>query len=281
MSNDIESIDVSVVDNTLYITLDNGSSIEFPTVMTMPRSELDVSEVKSVIVPPDFTEWLSLMSYATTSSDRPALSGVRVYEEGLCASDAYQIVMVDYDWPDMVPVTVPTSIIDSLPKPSEFGDGELTFGSNGSLVRFGFGNLVMIGPVIGDQYPDIDSIKNNMLPKGDGPTATVSLDKLREATVMLSTLETGLSDAVVLTPDGHLTRITDSGQKANWNLEDIETDLPIPVTFSLGYIKQVIPIFKGEDDIEIIFHKDIVGKLFMFRKDNMTIGLMPMRTLGE
>lgn len=233
------------------------------------------------IVTPDFADWVSLASFAAEQSGKnPTLSGVHVHKEGLIATDGYMLAIIDFDWPQVEEFTIPLDYVRSFPKPSEYGQGDVSISSDSKRILMSFGDLDMIGPMLQNEYPKVDAIKK-MLPNGKGPILEVEYSEFVRGLKSVDPMSPGGEySPVIIKPSGELAMYGSEKGSGGYKMEGVKCTLPGEVVIQLSILKSVLKVMKGEDKILFKFNdgddKGYCRKLFSVEKDGILLGLMPI-----
>lgn len=275
-----DALEVAEADEELDIQATSGRyhrQVPLAVIDDPPLHEPLITKA-GVKILPDTCDWIRTAKFAaSTDSARGALNGVHLHPGGIVSTDSYRFVLIDFDWPAMIPTTIGLDLIKLFPDPDSYGDGDLFINTNEHSVGFEFGGLHLIGAKIAAPYPDINMIRG-ILPDENTPHQfEVQVTELKQIISALAPFAANTRGATIH-PDGFVRLVTQDSGMAEDRIETGAVNLPGPVTVDLGFLKDVVRLLRDEETCNIRFHQDAYDKKpFIIQKDHVTVGAMPMR----
>ena len=228
----------------------------------------------------DICELITLAKFAAADDTRPKLSGVRIHEKGIAATDSYKFVLIDQDIPMNNPVTIPKRMVEHFPDPSSFGKGDIRFASSGQFATFQFGDSRELnGSVAAGEFPAIEMLES-LVPEETSPYSLVmAVDHLKKMIEFLSAEITSNVDPVTIHPNGLIVVINPEGELSEHSLETSVIELPEPISFQFRFLQEIMRVITTEDEVTFRFDPGNPSKKpFVIERGSITMGVMPMRT---
>ena len=196
------------------------------------------------------------------------------------ATDSYKFIIVEFPWDDLPnAVNIPVEMVERIPDPSAYGDGQITMAVNDQMITLGFGQMSLCSTLVVGKYPDPESVKA-IIPSSDEYRFRITVKDLREGTKAIAPLIGPLGGATIH-PDKRIRVINQELGMAEDKLNFIdEYTLPVAVTLPVSFLREVTSLLKESDYLEFLFHPEKPDKypvVLLAENNRVIIGAMPLQ----
>jgi len=246
----------------------------------MPEWRLE-SDHFTQVVPPDFAQdLLHASKYACVDQTRDHY-GINIDATGIMAFDNYNFVKIPKTLPSIPSTTLDSDVVKFISSPKFFGDGDISFSSDGDKFKFQFGNSALMGPTMAGNFEasrvQMEALVAPYIEPPQPRKLVFDYKKFGSALDSITASSLDPLDRVLIWPNGNVCIGIDRIDNYNEKVEVLECGIKNPFAVSL---KSLLAIFKeGKDDnLTFNFHpthdKPEIRQIVVIQ-NNKVIGFSP------